>query len=462
LAARENGFAPAAFEPFWKMIGAKNAPPEEIPEKYFEFFGISKTATGYTQLSLLNTGKNYNADDFFGRLMPTGTAKLFDVGLFNKRLGDFLKNIFMQIALITGIGIVLIVFLYYLDWLISLAVLAPIAFALVATLGTLKIIGHPLDIPSIMLWIVIMGMGINYSIYYACFYQRYPDENHPAMDTVKLAMFLASFTTLIGFGVLAFAKHSLLRSIGLTSLLGIGYSIIGAYFILPLLMKKIFSSVRYPSGEVVAGSTEHLRRTVLRYRHLPAYPRVFARFKIMMDPMFRELDLYVRNPHRIVDIGCGYGIPAAWLLEIYPAAKVFGLEPDEERVLIASHVIGNRGRVETGRAPDLPVAESVDHVLMLDMLHLIDDEDLQTVLRRIYEKLEAGGTLLIRATVHSGRKAPWKRWIESNRLKLAGMPERFRREEEIAGFLTASGFSVEVWASPTAGVEEKWFVGKKE
>jgi hypothetical protein len=42
------------------------------------------------------------------------------------------------------------------------------------------------------------------------------------------------------------------------------------------------------------------------------------------------------------------------------------------------------------------------------------------------------------------------------------MPERFRREEEIAGFLTASGFSVEVWASPTAGVEEKWFVGKKE
>jgi predicted exporter/SAM-dependent methyltransferase len=462
LAAREKGFAHEAFESFWKMIDTENVELTEIPEKYFEFFGISKTATGYTQLSLLNTGKNYNADDFFGRLMTTGTAKLFDVGLFNKRLGEFLKNIFVEIALITCIGTVLIVFLYYLDWLISLAVLAPITFALLATLGTLKIIGHPLDIPSIMLWIVIMGMGINYSIYYACFYQRYPDENHPAMDTVKLAMFLASFTTLIGFGVLAFAKHSLLRSIGLTSLLGIGYSIIGAYFILPLLMKKIFSSVQYPSGEVVAGSTEHLRRTVLRYRHLPAYPRVFARFKIMIDPMFRELGLYVRNPRRIIDIGCGYGIPAAWLLEIYPAAKVFGLEPDAERVLIASHVIGNRGRVEAGRAPDLPpVAGSVDYVLMLDMLHLIDDEDLQTMLRRIYEKLEAGGTLLIRATVPSGRKAPWKRWIESTHLKLSGMPERFRREEEIAGFLTASGFSVEVWASPTAGVEEKWFVGKK-
>ena len=462
LAARENGFAPAAFQPFWSVINTKNIEPKEIPEKYFEFLGITKTATGYTQLSLLNTGKNYNADDFFGRLITTGTAKLFDVGLFNKRLGEFLKNIFMQIALITCIGTVLIVFLYYLDWLISLAVLAPITFALLATLGTLKIIGHPLDIPSIMLWIVIMGMGINYSIYYACFYQRYPDENHPAMDTVKLAMFLASFTTLIGFGVLAFARHSLLRSIGLTSLLGIGYSIIGAYFILPILMKKIFSSVRYPSGEVTVGSKEHLRRTILRYRHLPGYPRVFARFKIMIDPMFAELQKYVQNPRRIIDIGCGYGIPASWLLEIYPQAKVFGLEPDEERVLIANHAIGSRGSVQLGRAPDLPEVEGrVDYALMLDMLHLINDEELRLVLQRIYEKLEAGGTLLIRATVPSGRKVPWKRWLEATRLKLTGMQERFRQEKEIVGFMAATGLSVEVFSSPTTGVEEKWFVGKK-
>jgi Predicted exporters of the RND superfamily len=305
-------------------------------------------------------------------------------------------------------------------------------------------------------------MGINYSIYYACFYQRYPDENHPAMDTVKLAMFLASFTTLIGFGVLAFARHSLLRSIGLTSLLGIGYSIIGAYFILPLLMKKIFSSVRYPSGVVAIGSKEHTRRTILRYRHLPAHPRMFAHFKIMMDPMFTELHKYVQNPRRIIDIGCGYGIPATWLLEIYPQAKVFGLEPDEHRVLMASHAIGTRGNVQVGRAPDLPEVEgSVDYVLMLDMLHLISDEELQLVLQRIYEKLEAGGTLLIRATVPSGRKVPWKRWVEAARIKLSGMQERFREEKEIKGFMTASGFTVEVFSSPTAGVEEKWFVGKK-
>jgi cyclopropane fatty-acyl-phospholipid synthase-like methyltransferase len=183
----------------------------------------------------------------------------------------------------------------------------------------------------------------------------------------------------------------------------------------------------------------------------------------MIDPMFKELQQYVQNPRRIIDIGCGYGIPATWLLELYPDARVYGLEPDESRVRIASQVIGDRGHVEVGLAPDLPAVDSeVDTVIMLDMLHLIDDEELKLVLKRIFQKLSPGGTLIIRATIPSDRKVPWKRWIEATRLKFTGMQESFRRENEIAGFMTVAGFAINVSASPTAGIEEKWFVGKKQ
>ena len=461
-AARENGFVPDAFEPFWKIIHEGKPGAFAIPEQYFEMLGIAKTTRGYTQLSLFSAGKNYNAEEFFNGISSTGLAQLFDADLFNKRLGEFLKDLFIEIALIVSMGLVLVIFLFFLDWRLSFAVFAPVVFALCATLGTLKMIGHPLDIPGIMLWIVIMGMGIDYAIYYVCMYQRYPDEYHPAMNTIKLSILLSAATTFIGFGVLVFASHSLLRSIGLVSLLGIGYSLIGAYFILPSLMKNIFKPFVFPTGDLVVGSQEHLRRTVLRYRHLPGYPRIFARFKIRMDPMFQELNRYIQNPRRIIDIGCGYGIPATWLLEIYPKAQVFGLEPDEERVLIANRAIGERGHVQVGLAPDLPEVDGpIDHVIMLDMLHLITDKELQLALRRIYDRLEAGGKLLIRATIPSERRVPWKRWIEAGRLKLTKMPQRFRREEEIAGFISAAGFSVAVSVSPTAGVEEKWFVGKK-
>jgi len=282
------------------------------------------------------------------------------------------------------------------------------------------------------------------------------------MHTIKFSMFLSACTTLIGFGVLIFANHAVLKSIGIVSFLGIGYALIGAFFILPYLMEKIYAPVQYPTGAFPVSSGEHLRRTLLRFRHLPGYPRVFARFKIMMDPMFKELDQYVKNPRRIMDIGCGYGVPATWLLEIYPKAEVFGIDPDEERVLIASRVIGERGRVEVGRAPDLPAVEgSVDHVLMLDMIHLISDEEANLALRRIHEKLEAGGTLLVRATVPSERKIPWKRWMEALRLKFARMPERFRAREDLITLIADAGFKVEIFDAVVVQSEEKWFVGKK-
>jgi cyclopropane fatty-acyl-phospholipid synthase-like methyltransferase len=184
--------------------------------------------------------------------------------------------------------------------------------------------------------------------------------------------------------------------------------------------------------------------------------------KMMIDPMFKELNKYVQNPSRIIDIGCGFGVPATWLLEIYPQAQVYGLEPDEERVLIASRVIGNRGSVVVGRAPDLPeVEELVDYVLMLDMLHLISDKEVQIAFQRIHEKLLADGTLLVRATIPSDKRNPWKRWIEIVRLKITRAPNRFRAELEIVEFMGKAGFAVSVSSSDTKGVEEKWFIGKK-
>jgi cyclopropane fatty-acyl-phospholipid synthase-like methyltransferase len=179
--------------------------------------------------------------------------------------------------------------------------------------------------------------------------------------------------------------------------------------------------------------------------------------------MFKELHKYVQNPLRIIDIGCGFGVPATWLLEIYPHAEVYGLEPDDERVLIASRVIGNRGRVQIGRAPDLPEVDgAVDYVLMLDMLHLISDEEVQIAFKRLYEKLSQEGTLLVRATIPSDKKNPWKRWIETARLKITLAPNRFRAEAEIVYLMEKSGFAVNVFTSDTKGIEEKWFVGKRK
>ena len=83
-AARENGFAPNAFEPFWKIIHQESPGRFTIPEKHFEMLGIAKTSEGYTQLSLLTAGKNYNArrflrQAFYRRALPNSLMLIYSV-----------------------------------------------------------------------------------------------------------------------------------------------------------------------------------------------------------------------------------------------------------------------------------------------------------------------------------------------------------------------------------------------
>ena len=458
-AGRELGFAPDAFAPFASLLTGPPPAAVPIPESIMGFLGIAAEKSSVVQVSMVTPGPAYDANAFFARYSAANLASLFDAGLFNRRLGEILISLFTEIAVVTGLGIVLVVFLFFLEWRLSLIVLAPVAFALVCTLGTLKLLGHPVDIPGIMLWIVIMGMGIDYGIYYTCSYQRYLDERHPSMSLIRQAMFLAGATTLIGFGVLAGARHAVLRSIGLTSLLGIAYSLVGAFLIVPPLVKRALVPVVLPPEALEAGSPRHTERTLLHYRNIETTPRLFARWKIRLDPMFPRLATFMKNPRRILDIGCGYGVPSVWLLELFPAATVCGVDPDEERIRVAGRALGPRGEARTGRAPDLAdLPDRADTALILDVIHMLDDAALRETLGILHAKLIPGGRLVIRVTIPADRPRPWKWRVEELRLKIHRLLPHYRTQVSLEAMIVAAGFDIAAIQADTPEGEEWWFV----
>ena len=461
-AARETGFAPGAFGTFVSSLSATPTAAATIPEKLAGFLGIAAEKSAWVQVSMVTPGPAYEANAFFARYAATNLVSLFDAGLFNQRLGEVLVSLFTEIAFITGLGIILVVLLFFLDGRLSLIVLAPVAFALVSTLGTLKLLGRPVDIPGIMLWIVIMGMGIDYGIYYVCAYQRYLDERHPFMGLIRQAMFLAGATTLIGFGVLAFAQHAVLRSIGLTSLLGIAYSLVGAFLIVPPLVKRALVPAVLPPETVEAGSPRHTERTLLRYGNVETTPRLFARWKIRLDPMFPRLAAFMKNPRRILDIGCGYGIPSVWLLELFPDATFTCVDPDGERILVAGRALGPRGEARTGRAPDLAdLPDRADTALILDVIHMLDDTSLRETLRILHAKLIPGGRLVIRVTIPADRTRTWKPRIEELRLKIHRLHPHYRTQASLETIIVAAGFDIAVIQPDSPEGEEWWFVADR-
>ena len=459
------GFAQKAFDPFYKAIHKPYSNSGDIPEKFYSILGISenKNPDGpkWIQFLTLTTGNAYNAEAFYAKYASGQTAKLFDPKFFSKRLGALLSSTFTKMVLIIGLSVAILCLLFFFDFILTLVALAPVVFAFVCTLGTLKLIGHPLDIPALMLSIVVMGMGIDYSLFFVRSYQRYLDEHHPSLGLIRMAVFLASASTLIGFGVLNTADHSMLKGAGLASFTGIAYSLIGAFAILPPVLKYLFTHKQLPAENIKPGSKKHLSRIVKQYRYMEASVRLFVRFKIMFDPMFTELFKFIKSPEKIIDINTGYGFCAVCLLEIYPKAKVYGIEPDSHRARISSKVIGQRGHIKCARAPDIPQTEDpVDCAVMIDVIQYLKDDELELILKRLSMQLCLGGSLLLRTASPNNKVVFPMVWCENIWFKFIGIKPCYRSAEEIKQVLLQSGFKIEAVEPSGSGRKGRWFFAR--
>jgi len=463
-AAFDLGFTEDAFEPFYKMLYLDSYQPErsDIPEKFLGLMGI---AAGPERKTWVNTmsmtpGRLYNAEEFYSRYSSLG--RLFDPKFFSERLGKLLFSTFMKMLIIIGLSVTVLLLIFFFDLTLTLISMLPVIFALISTLGSLKLIGHPLDIPGLMLTIVIVGMGVDYSLFFVRSYQRYGDQFHKYFGLIRMTVFLASASTIIGFGVLCFAQHSLLRSAGIISFLGIGYSLIGAFIILPPILKFRFQS----RGKDDRKPGDHRSRVLSRYRNMEAYPRLFVRFKMRFDPMFSELPRFLdfcKGINTIIDIGCGYGVPANWLLEEFPGAKVYGLDPDPARIRVASMSVGKRGLIMQGCAPDMPIAPGpADLAIMLDIIHYLKDDELRLMLERLYGCLHSDSTLIIRVNITPERRIPWVWWLENFKLKLSRTPSYYRSTQDIKTILIETGFKIDLIKLSGSKGELIWFIVKKK
>ena len=434
-----------------------------LSDQLCSILGISTDENHNTwrQVLTLVPGSSYVAEEFYALISAEGEARLFDQNLFSRRLGSVLMSGFLKMTICVGLVTALVVFFYFMEWQLTLLGLAPTVFALVCTLGTLKVMGQPLGIPTLMVTVVVIGMGTDYALYLIRAYQRYFDDDNKSLGLIRLSVFLSFATTFLGFGVLAVCDNPMLKSAGMSLTLGIGYSFIGAVTIVPPLVKQLFAPVQFAEGSTKAGSRQHFQRFLSHYRHLEAYPRFFARFKVLCDPMFPRLAEFLTAPRTVIDIGSGYGVPAVWLLEMFPGTRLFGIEPDEARARIATRVIGNRGTVQVGRAPDIPaVPEPADAALMLDMLHYLTDDEALLTLVRIREKLLPAATLIVRVTIPLHECAPILRVIESTRLKIFGIVPFFRNAQQVRALITGAGFSIMCEEASAPGREEIWFIAR--
>lgn len=149
------------------------------------------------------------------------------------------------------------------------------------------------------------------------------------------------------------------------------------------------------------------------YRSAGRFAWHFAKGKLGGDPAFVGLLRLGLIPDgaRILDIGCGQGLLASWLLtarqfyekgqwpEEWPApprlGSMHGIELMQSDVERAQQALGNAARFTVG---DMCKADfgHVDVVVILDVLHYVDYAAQDDVLRRVRDALAPNGRLLLR------------------------------------------------------------------
>jgi SAM-dependent methyltransferase len=189
--------------------------------------------------------------------------------------------------------------------------------------------------------------------------------------------------------------------------------------------------------------TEHFRHTLLDratrpYRSAGNFAWHFARGKLNGDPVFFGLLEHglIPDAKRLIDLGCGQGLLASWLLEAralhesgnwpahWPAAPkvedIWGLELMPKDVERARTALGSRAQFVQGNMCSADFGKA-DVAIILDVLHYVSYEAQEDVLRRIRAALPTGGTFITRiGDAAGGLPFQYSNWVDHTVFFLRG------------------------------------------
>ena len=73
-------------------------------------------------------------------------------------------------------------------------------------------------------------------------------------------------------------------------------------------------------------------------RSLPPIERAYSlvRFSIMRPQLLSVMDLLLTDHGRVLDVGCGFGLFAAYFGQMHRGRRIVGVDPDARRIGIAA------------------------------------------------------------------------------------------------------------------------------
>ena len=220
------------------------------------------------------------------------------------------------------------------------------------------------------------------------------------------------------------------------------------------IIQTLRESVRVPEPRFDAPEVYGRAAIANIARALPPVERLYAniRFSILRPKLLSVMDLLLPDEGKILDIGCGFGLFAAYFGQTQPRRQITGIDPDARRIKMAERVAASLGLTQHSflakDARDLTDAGPFDAAYILDVMHHIPADAQEPLLARLRELLVPRGTLIIKDITtepHFGLK--FTEWMD--RLMVGfDEPLAYRHHRDWGAMLSRLGFHVRMVRVP--------------
>ncbi len=162
--------------------------------------------------------------------------------LYNNMLQSLFKSQIVTLGAVF-IGIMLMFLVLFRSISIALIALIPNMLAAAVVMGGMGLAGIPLDMMTITIAAITVGVGVDHAIHYLHRYKRefaidgdYAAAMHRSHASIGRAMYYTSVTIIIGFSILALSKFIPSIYFGLLTALAMFAAILGSLTLLPKLI----------------------------------------------------------------------------------------------------------------------------------------------------------------------------------------------------------------------------------
>ncbi len=136
----------------------------------------------------------------------------------------------------------LVLMLVYRSLSLGIIAVVPVAISTIWILGTMFLLGISINVFTVMVTALTIGLGIDYSIHITERYREERKKQDPrksmqtTIERTGSAIFISALTTICGFAVLFLSPMPLTQHFGIITAATIFYSFILAVFVLPILL----------------------------------------------------------------------------------------------------------------------------------------------------------------------------------------------------------------------------------